>query len=303
MSSLPKNFGAAFDLSVLKNAGASSETSGVPINQVNLMQEVLPASHAQVVILICWSPRSAQSQTVMNALGKLLQEDSAKPEGAGWILGHVNVDVEPEVAQALQVQTVPLALAIIQEQMVPLFETVPTAPQLRLVIDKVLSLAAERGVGVASQGGGSPAQPVTEPVEQLEPEEVAALTAMESGDFAAARDAYRSWLNRAPANALAQLGLAQVELLIRIDGLDTAATIASADAAPSDIAQVRAAADCEVAIGHYESAFTRLISLIKSASGDDRKEIREHLVGLFALVDPTDPILTKARQQLASALF
>ena len=298
MSSLPKNFGAAFDLSVLKNAGATHEVSGVPINQVNLMQEVLPASHAQVVIIICWSARAPQSQAVMTALGKMLQEDSAKPEGANWILGNVNVDAEPEVAQALQVQTVPLALAIIQEQVVPLFETVPTAPQLRLVVDKVLALAAERGVGgaVAPEAGA-------EPVEQLEPEEIAALDALESGDFATARSAYRDWLNRAPGNALAQLGLAQVELLMRIDGLDTTTTIAAANAVPGDVSLVRSAADCEVAIGHYESAFTRLISLIKQASGDDRKEIREHLVGLFALVDPADPILTKARQQLASALF
>ena len=301
MSSLPKNFGAAFDLSVLKNAGATHEISGVPINQVNLMQEVLPASHAQVVIIICWSARAPQSQAVMTALGKMLQEDSAKPEGANWILGNVNVDAEPEVAQALQVQTVPLALAIIQEQVVPLFETVPTAPQLRLVVDKVLTLAAERGVG--SVGGAVAPEAGAEPVEQLEPEEIAALDALEAGDFATARSAYRDWLNRAPGNALAQLGLAQVELLMRIDGLDTTATIAAADAAPHDVALVRSAADCEVAIGHYESAFTRLISLIKQASGDDRKEIREHLVGLFALVDPADPILTKARQQLASALF
>ena len=147
MSSLPKNFGSAFDLSALKNPVSAAELSGISITQANLMQDVLPASHAQVVILICWSARSAQSQSVMAALGKMHEDDSARPEGAGWLLGDVNVDIEPEVAQALQVQTVPLALAIIQEQVVPLFETVPTVPQLRLVVDKVLSLAAERGVG------------------------------------------------------------------------------------------------------------------------------------------------------------
>jgi len=300
MSSLPKNFGAAFDLSVLKNSGTTQETSGTSITQANLMQDVLPASHAQVVILICWSARSPQSVTVMNALGALLAEDSRKPEGAGWVLGNVNVDVEPEVAQALQVQTVPLALAIIQEQVVPLFETVPNVPQLRLVIDKVLSLAAERGVGTSA---AAPLAEGAEPEEKLEPEEVRALDALEAGDYPAAKAAYRDWLNRAPGSALAQLGMAQVELLIRIDGLDVATAIAAADSAPADIALARAAADCEVAIGKYESAFTRLISVIKQASGDERKEIREHLVGLFALVDPADPILTRARQQLASALF
>jgi len=297
MSSLPKNFGSAIDLSALKNPVQAAELSGISITQGNLMQDVLPASHAQVVILICWSARSAQSQSVMAALGKMHEDDSARPDGAGWLLGNVNVDLEPEVAQALQVQTVPLALAIIQEQVVPLFETVPTVPQLRLVVDKVLSLAAERGVGTAV------AAPEGEVEERLEPEEIKALEALEKGDFAGAKAAYREWLNRAPSNPLALLGFAQVELLFRINGLDSAAIIAQADLSPTDIALAQQAADCEIAQGNFEASFARLIAAIKQTSGDERKELREHLVGLFALVDPADPILIRARQQLASALF
>ena len=297
MSSLPKNFGSAIDLSALKNPVQAAELSGISITQGNLMQDVLPASHAQVVILICWSARSAQSQSVMAALGKLHTDDSAKPDGAGWLLGNVTVDLEPEVAQALQVQTVPLALAIIQEQVVPLFETVPTVPQLRLVVDKVLSLAAERGVGTAV------AAPEGEVEEKLEPEEIKALEALEKGDFAAAKAAYREWLNRAPSNPLALLGFAQVELLFRINGLDSADVIARADLSPADIALAQQAADCEIAQGNFEASFARLIAAVKQTSGDERKELREHLVGLFALVDPADPILIRARQQLASALF
>ena len=297
MSSLPRNFGSAIDLSALKNPVQAGELSGISISQTNLMQDVLPASHAQVVILICWSARSAQSQSVMAALGKMHEDDSARPEGAGWLLGNVNVDLEPEVAQALQVQTVPLALAIIQEQVVPLFETVPTVPQLRLVVDKVLSLAAERGVGTAM------ASPEGEVEEKLEPEEIKALDALEKGDFAGAKAAYREWLNRAPSNPLALLGFAQVELLFRINGLDSDAVIAQADLNPSDNALAQQAADCEIAQGNFEASFARLIAAVKRASGDERKELREHLVGLFALVDPADPILIRARQQLASALF
>ncbi len=297
MSSLPRNFGSAFDLSALKNPVKAEEIPGLSITQANLMQDVLPASHAQVVILICWSTRSPQSQSVAAVLGKMHEEDSAKPTGAGWLLGNVNVDLEPEVAQALQVQKVPLALAVIQEQVVPLFETVPTVPQLRLVVDKVLALAAERGIGsVAAE---------TEDVvqEKLEPEEMKALEALDKGDFAAAKAAYQEWLNRAPNNPLALLGYAQVELLFRIDGLDFAEIISQANLDPIDIALTQKAADCEIAQGNFEGSFTRLISAVKLASGDERKELREHLVGLFALVDPADPILIRARQQLASALF
>ncbi len=197
MSSLPKNFGSAIDLSVLKNPIGAVEPSGVSINQEKVNAGCTSSITRQVVILICWSPRSTESQAVMTALGKIYEEDSAKPTGAGWLLGNVNVDQEPTVAQALQVQSVPLALALIQEQVVPLFETVPTVPQLRMVIDKVLALAAERGLG------SSPLESAGEAEEKLEPEEIRALEALEAGDFLAAKVAYQEWLNRAPSNSLA----------------------------------------------------------------------------------------------------
>ena len=297
MNSMPKNFGSAFDLSSLKSPVTPQALSGTSISKENLMSDVLPASHAQVVIIICWSARSAQSQTVMSALGQMHETDSAKPEGAGWILGNVNVDSEPEVAQALQVQTVPLALAVIQEQVVPLFETVPTVPQLRMVVDKVLALAAERGIG------STPAEPGEDASEKLEPEEIKALEALENGDFASAKLVYQEWLDRTPNNSLALLGLAQVELLLRIDGVDSEDVISRANQNPADLGLAKQAADCEIAQGNFEASFSRLISAVKRANPDERKELRDHLVGLFALVDPADPILIRARQQLASALF
>jgi putative thioredoxin len=168
-----------------------------------------------------------------------------------------------------------------------------------MVIDKVLALATDRGVG--SNAGESEGKP--EPEEKLEPEEVRALDALEVGDFSAAKAAYQEWLGRAPGNSLAQLGLAQVELLLRINGLDTAEVIAQADKEQTNIKLQQQAADCEMSLGKFEAAFNRLIHSIKLTSGDDRKEYREHLVGLFALVDGADPILVRARQQLASALF
>ena len=297
MSSLPNNFGAAFDLSALKNPARTESPSGFSITQENLLNEVLPASHQQVVIVICWSPRSPQSQAVMTALGSLHAEDAAKQGGSEWLLANVNVDTEPAVARALQVQTLPLALAIIQEQIVPLFETVPTAPQLRMVIDKVLSLASERGLGSAAAASNEPAK------EPLEPEEAAALDALEAGNFNAAKDAYVAWLKRTPGNSQAQLGLAQVELMIRLDGVDIADVIAKADLDLSNFEIQMQAADAQMAQGEFGAAFTRLIEAIKISSGDDRKAIREHLVELFQLVDPSDPILIRARQQLASALY
>ena len=147
---LPKNFASAVDLSSLgKPAQEEIPTPGIAVNQGNLISEILPASNEKVVILICWSPRSTQAVSLLEIMGKYQAADVLENGEPAWILGTVNVDVETQVAQALQIQSVPIAIAITQEQMVPLFEAVPTAEQIRLVIDKVIGLAAERGIGQA----------------------------------------------------------------------------------------------------------------------------------------------------------
>ena len=303
MPPLPKDFGRAFDLSSLKNPAPQVANVGIAVNQTNLMQEIIPESNNQVVILICWSPRSPESQRVLDSLGKMHSEDSAAEGGAGWILGSVNVDQEPSVATALQVQSVPLAIALIQEQLVPLFETVPTDEQLRMVINKVLALASERGIGKAASensGGAQDAQPIEE---KLEPEEQAALTALEEGDFAAAATSYKQWLLRSPGNLLASAGLAQVELMLRIQGVDFNSAISSADSSPENIEAQLLAADVQISQGDLDGSFNRLITLVKKTTGEDRKKVREHLLSLFTLIDPEDPKLIQARQLLASALF
>ena len=303
MPPLPKDFGRAFDLSSLKNPAPQVANVGIAVNQTNLMQEIIPESNNQVVILICWSPRSPESQRVLDSLGKMHSEDSAAEGGAGWILGSVNVDQEPSVATALQVQSVPLAIALIQEQLVPLFETVPTDEQLRMVINKVLALASERGIGKAASensGGAQDAQPIEE---KLEPEEQAALTALEEGDFAAAATSYKQWLLRSPGNSLASAGLAQVELMLRIQGVDFNSAISSADSSPENIEAQLLAADVQISQGDLDGSFNRLITLVKKTTGEDRKKVREHLLSLFTLIDPEDPKLIQARQLLASALF
>jgi len=297
MPQLPKNFASAVDLSQLgKPPVDTSNIAGLEISQENLVNQVLPISAKKVVIVICWSPRSEQSISLLEVMGKYNQADTSESGEPSWILGRVNVDDQPAVAQALQVQSVPRAIAIIQEQLVPLFEAVPPADQIRLVLDKVLTLASERGVGSAPDPAQAPEVP-------MEPEEVEAMTAMETGDFRKAKSAYEKLLARKPGEAMAKLGLAQTELLIRIEGLNPQDIMAKATANPNDMDLALSAADLEIANGQNKAAFDRMIKMVKISSGDDRKRAQEHLVTLFLLVDPQDPDLLKARQQLASALF
>ncbi|CAB4610321.1 unannotated protein [freshwater metagenome] len=300
MPSLPKNFGQAIDLSSLGKPPVSANPSaGYEVTAENLPKEILPVSNARVVFLICWSPRSAESMALLESMSTLAAQDLSATGEPAWILASVNVDAQPQVAAALQVQAVPTALAVIQEQLAPLFESNPPIDQIRLVIDKVLALAAERGVGSAPTG----TEPAQAPVVPAEPEEIEAMEAMERGDFASAKDAFTRWSNRKPGEQLAKIGLAQTELLIRITGVDPQSAIDAANTEPSNITAQILAADIEISQGQNDVAFHRLISLIKVLPGEEKKVPREHLLALFSLVDPTDPSLIKARQALASALY
>ena len=283
----PPNFAQAVDLSSLgkpKNAPAGP-TPGVEVTAANLTSEFLPLSKTRPVILFCWSPRSAESVEMLSVMGLL--ETSYK---GAWSLGRVDIDAQPQVAQALQTQKIPYAVALINEQIVPLFEQAYPEAQIRLVLDKVLTLASEQGVGEA-------------PVEVIEPEEEEAVAALETGDFATAEAAYKKLLARKPADSFAKLGLAQTQLLIRTDGLVLDAVIKEATDNPTDLSLQLRAADMEIVNGGVEAAFTRLLHAVKESAGDDRNKAKEHLLSLFALVDPADPRLTAARSALANALF
>lgn len=283
------NFANAFDLSTLKKPTGEvvTPTHGKQVTQENLVSDFVAKSKELVVILLAWSVRSAQAKEILESLGKLEIADKN-----AWLLGVVDIDAQPQVAQALQIKSVPVAIAIIGEQLLPLFESVPPADQVRLVINKLLELASQKGVGSAPDG------PTEIP---MEPEEAAAYAGMEKGDYKEAKVAYEAWLKRKPNEQVAVIGLAQVNLMLRIDGLDPVLTLKNAK--DDDLTSQMMCADIEIATGNYEAAFDRLIKAVKSFSGDDRDKVKAHLISLFNLVDPTDPRLVKARSQLASALF
>lgn len=285
--SLPPNFSQAVDLSSLGKPAPDTSTPmpGVEVNPQNLQAELLPLSVTKPVVVLCWSARSAESVDTLRALGNLEVADSGK-----WLLAHVDVDTQAPVAQALQVRTIPYGVVFINGQVIPFLEQPLNEAQLREVVNKILTVAAEQGIG-------------EEPVEAVEPEEEEALAALDQGDYATAEASYRKLLARKPNDNFAKLGLAQVQLLIRTEGIDGQKIMEDAISNPDDIAIQMSCADIEIMSGYLEPAFERMLRLVVILDGVDQKTVKDRLLELFALVDPADPRVIKARAQLANALF
>lgn len=285
--SLPPNFSQAVDLSSLGKPAPDTTTPmpGVEVNPQNLQAELLPLSQTKPVVVLCWSARSTESVDTLRALGNLEAADSGK-----WLLAHVDVDAQVAVAKALQVRTIPFGVVFINSQVIPFLEQPLEESQLREVVNKILTVAAQQGIG-------------EEPAEASEPEEDEALAALDIGDYESAEAAYKKLLDRKPNDNFAKLGLAQVQLLMRTEGIDGQKIMEDAITHPDDISIQMSCADIEIMSGYLEPAFERLLRLVVILVGDDQSIAKNRLLELFALVDPADPRVIKARAQLANALF
>ncbi len=285
--SLPPNFSQAVDLSSLGKPPVDTSTPmpGLEVTAENLQPEILPLSNSKPVIILCWSARSAESVSTLRALGNLEAADSGK-----WVLATVDIDTQAPVAQALQARTIPYGVVFIGGQAIPFLEQALSESQLREVITKILTLASQQGIG-------------EEPLEPTEPEEDEALAALDQGDFATAEAAYKKLLARKPNDNFAKLGLSQVQLLIRTEGLDGQKIMEDAIKNPEDITIQLQCADVEVMSGYLEPAFERLLHLVVLLDGAEQKLVKDRLLELFGLVDPADPRVIKARASLANALF
>jgi len=285
--SLPPNFSRAVDLSSLGKPApdTSLPMPGIVVTAENLQSKLLPLSNTLPVVMLCWSQRSAESVATLQALGKLEVADQGK-----WALASIDIDTQAPVAQALQARTIPYGVVFIGGQAVPFLEQALSETQLREVINKILALAAKQGIG-------------EEPAEQSEPEEDEALAAIDQGDYATAEAAYKRLLARKPSDNFAKLGLTQVQLLIRTEGVDGKKVMESAVANPDDISIQMQCADVELLSGYLEPAFERLLRLIVILDGQEQMLVKDRLLELFFLVDPADPRVIKARAALANALF
>jgi putative thioredoxin len=72
---------------------------------------------------------------------------------------------------------------------------------------------------------------------------------------------------------------------------------------PTDIEAQMLVADVDLVGGHVEDAFARLVRTVQATKGDERNQVRLHLLELFEVVGADDDRVAKARQRLMTALY
>lgn len=309
---VPASVRGAVDLGAAATAGGSAGTNpGAPqsgpegstpeapgasyrrdVADLQQFQEVAELSAQVPVVLVLTASYSPESTQFADQVSAEIDRFDGR-----LLLAVADIERLPEMAQALQVQSVPTVVAMIGGRPVPIAQSTVPVEQLAPVFTELLTLAEQNGVNGRVEPT-STAEP--EPLPLLHQE---AVDKLEAGDLDGAQAAYEQAIRENPGDTQAKLALSQVQLLKRVSHMDADAVRKAAADNPADVTAQLDVADLDVSGGHVEDAFRRLLDVVRRTAGEERETVRQRLVDLFGVVGAEDPRVVSARAQLMRALF
>lgn len=283
----------------------------------SFVADVIEASQEKLVLLDFWAPWCGPCKQLTPLLEKIVSQSAGQVR-----LVKMNIDEHPQVAQQLQVQSIPAVFAFRGGQPVDGFAGALPESQIKEFIEKNL--------------GG-----------ELEPDELekllqAGAAALEAADHANAMQFLGAALQIDPKNTAAIGGVAQCYLAAgELDAAEQALAIAADDPSP-DAAYQAARASLDLArksasLGDTGAAKDKLteqlaanpndhqarfdLALALNAAGDrggavealleivtrdrqwNEEAARKQLLELFEAYGPTDEVTVDGRRKLSSVLF
>ncbi|MGP2440711.1 tetratricopeptide repeat protein [Streptomyces sp. JW3] len=273
------------------------------VDEAGFERDVLQRSTEVPVVIDFWAEWCEPCKQLSPVLERLAVE-----YGGRFVLAKIDVDANQMLMQQFGIQGIPAVFAVVAGQALPLFQGAAGESQIRETLDQLVQVAEQRFglTGLVVDPEADPGAVHEAPAAPAGPHDAAleaAVQALDAGDLGGAVRAYQNVLNEDPGNMEAKLGLAQAELLQRVQNLDPQQVRKDAAEQPGDAQAQIAAADLDLVGGHVEDAFGRLIDTVKRTFGDERDAVRVRLLELFEVVGADDPRVAAARRALARALF
>jgi putative thioredoxin len=278
------------------------------VTEQDFEQSVVQRSHEVPVVIDFWAPWCGPCRALGPTLEKLAEEQQGK-----FILAKINIDENPMLAQAFQIQSIPAVKAVRNGALAGEFLGAQPEPNVRRFIEQLMPSEAES---------------LAREAQRLE----------EAGKAQGAESLYRAALAKETNQPLALLGLARVlvqrgeendaqTLLTRIPN-----TVPEHPAAQQLLAQLRlkqtgASAGDEqkyrdrlaadptdldarfelsqvlAAVGRFEEALTELLTIVKKDRKFHDESARKAMLEIFEVIGARSDLAEHYRSELAKVLF
>jgi putative thioredoxin len=278
----------------------------------NFMKDVIEASRSQPVIVDFWAPWCGPCKQ----LGPII-ERVVRAAGGRVRLVKINVDENPELAQQLRVQSIPMVYGFIQGQPVDGFAGALPESQIKAFVERLagpvgpspVEAALEQAKAAVAAGQIDVARQLYERVLGAEPDNPDALAGaarchIASGRLAAAREI----LDGVPT---------QHSNHVQIDGAraalslaEEAGTLSAPDtlrerlqSAPDDHAVRLDLATSLFLRGQIEPAIDELLTIVRKDREWQDQAARKQLIKFFEALGPSHPATVAGRRKLSAVLF
>lgn len=305
----------AVDLEALKHqvkaepgqAGGAPAAGGYVIDtNENTFQAMVQTSATFPILLLLWIPTDDRLFDMARTLGDAVNKLNGQIQ-----LSRIDIEANPSIAQAFQVQGAPALFALIGGRPMPLMQGLPSDAELQQIVEgvlpKLIAAAQQAGVTGTAPYSGDPdaagSASDTNTADQVPPEHQEAYMLAQQGDYAGAAAAYDKVLEADPNDSLAARERAKSLLLSRSATANVRDVRAAAAADPNDVDAQLAVADVDMIGGQIQDAFDRLLDFVAAGHKDQIEPVRQRLLEYFAIPEPTDERLKRARRRLATLMY
>ncbi len=282
----------------------------IDVDARNFEREVIERSLSAPVLVDFWATWCGPCKTLGPELEKRAREGRGR-----FVLARVDIDQNPELAQAFRVQAVPTVLALVQGRLVDGFQGALPAPELDQFLERIAPASAprtradtlvERGRAMAKEGRPEPAigllrETLRDAPEHLEARLTLAELLLDSGKARDAKLVLEKVPDETPQAERVKALRARLEFVASAgDPLELEEKVR---AAPEDLEARMALGRALVAARDYPRGLEQLLEVVRRDPLERGKEARKAMLEVFEILGLEDPVANQYRFKLSLELF